>query len=121
MPHYFLLRNDGTYSDLAEYSDVPPNRSGGQWVQGKPNKDILVYKPVSLNKKLEDLFMQLLPNHIGKNYMTDQIIDSIFKTKVSIIEANKIDPTGVFGKAIIRNLSLPEQMLADKTTILSAI
>jgi hypothetical protein len=33
---FYLLRPDGTYSDLAEYGERPTDRTDGEWVNGEP-------------------------------------------------------------------------------------
>ncbi|MEM0951938.1 MAG: hypothetical protein AAGI66_07330 [Cyanobacteria bacterium P01_H01_bin.74] len=120
MPHYYFLRNDGMYSDAANYSQQPEMKIGGLWVEGKPIGLTVYSGEVDLNTKLDKAFQDLLPQHLGQPYLTDAIIASIFRAKVSVIEANIIDTSGELAKAIIRDLDLPAEMVTDKLLILNS-
>ena len=74
--------------------------------------------PKSLNKQLEEAFLQILPSHIGQPYLTDTVIAIIMTAKEGVIDANNIDPTGALAAATIRGITLPSEMEADRQQLL---
>jgi hypothetical protein len=124
----YFFAADGTY--LGAYDDgsvnlvpegsievsEPPNHGLDRLVDGV----IVPYVHVpSLNERLELAFKQILPNHLGQPYLTDAVVTRIMQTKVAVIDANQIDPTGFLGAATIRGLELPNEMNPDRDTILA--
>lgn len=43
MPKYYLLRANGSYSDVMEAPTTPPSRTDGTWVEGTPPADAIPY------------------------------------------------------------------------------
>jgi hypothetical protein len=43
MTMYYLLRQDGTISDIADYPNEPTLRADGTWVEGAPDPTLVVY------------------------------------------------------------------------------
>lgn len=75
----------------------------------------------TLNTRLEEKFLQIMPAHLGQPYCTQAVMSAIMTAKVAIIEANKIDPTGYFASAVLNTLSLPSEMDVDKQTLMDLI
>jgi len=59
MPKYYLLRPDGSISDI-EYSETTPDpRTDGQWIQGEPPVGYKPYVQVSLSDQLKAIVLAL--------------------------------------------------------------
>src|SRR6478609_6820335 len=113
MNKYYLLRDENTYSDSGDYLQKPENRDDGVWVEGLP-EGLTAYIEKNMNEKLEAEFLKLLPKHMEKAYLTNNVIYLIIQAKVSIINANQIDSSGFLGKSILESLVLPAEMDTDR-------
>ena len=124
----YFFATDGTYLGAFDAGSVELVPEGSIEVAAPPNHGldrlvdgiIVPYEHVpSLNERLESAFKQILPNHLGQPYLTDAVVARIMQTKVAVIDANQIDPTGFLGAATIRGLELPNEMNPDRDTILA--
>jgi hypothetical protein len=57
MPNFYLLRPDGSYSDLANYPEQPAPREDGEWVEGIPY-GLISFRPLALADQLDAVFSQ---------------------------------------------------------------
>lgn len=73
------------------------------------------------NTILDEAFQAFLPQRLGQPYLTDSVIAEIFKAKVAVIEATKIDPSGQLSGAIIRELNLPAEMEDDRQALIALL
>lgn len=73
------------------------------------------------NTVLDAAFQAFLPQHLGQPYLTDAVIAEVFKAKVAVIEATKIDPSGQLSGAIIRELNLPTEMENDRQALIALL
>ncbi len=118
MPVYHLLRADGTVSDIADYSETPKERQDGQWIEGKPDPDKKPFVQKDINKVLEDAFLAVLPAHIEQPYLTPQVMLAIGSLKQTVTDFNRL---GLYAlsKQMIQGLTLPQEMEADKQTLIA--
>lgn len=119
MPNFYLQRNDGTVSDMANYPSQPDARSEGTWVEGLPPENATVFVSRTKNEQMQAAFQAMLPNHLGQSYCTTAVIKAVEDAKLEITDANELDPTGSMAKAILQSLSLPTEMQADQQTLLN--
>lgn len=54
MPKYYLLRNNGSYSDFADYPETPEARPYGEWIEGEPT-DLELYQPFDVETVIEQV------------------------------------------------------------------
>jgi len=120
MQKYYLLRPDGTYSDAGEYPAKPANRSDGTWTAGEP-QGLDAYTGGDVNTRMDLAFRTLLPAHIGQAYLTDIVIDTVIRAKVAVVEANRVDPSGEFARAVITRLTLPVELESARTQLLGLL
>jgi len=115
------VENPNRFTDYGDYPDTPPFEAGNgwEWVEGHPPDTASPYVFKTMNEILEQSFMSLLPKHLGQPYLTPDVINTVMSAKLSVTEANRLDPTGSLGTAIVSSLSLPTEMAADRAVMLS--
>lgn len=127
MQYYFAANGEylGGYNDAAISSGQVP--SGAVKADGPHDgRDKLINGVVvpyietsSLNERLATAFNQLLPNHIGKPYLTPEVTLAIGNCNLAVTKFNELDSTGALGKAALQGLAIPPEMNADKNYLLS--
>ncbi len=112
----FNLHNQAEY-DALRWLDERPKPTWGAIVAAWPNAQ-LTRNLSDLNSVLEEAYLQFLPNHIGQEYLTDELITGISTLKLVITDNNK---NGLYAlsKRLITNVTLPPQMEADRTALLA--
>lgn len=95
----------------------PPNHGKDRLVDGV----IVPYDPEqdkTFNEKLEEAFLSMLPQHIGQPYFTPELILQIGTAKQAVADFNKLEQYAL-SKAIISELTLPDEMTADRDALLA--
>jgi hypothetical protein len=74
--------------------------------------------PLDVNKQLENAFLSVLPNHLGKSYLNVDLLLMIASLKQSVTDFNRLGLYTI-SKQMIEGLVLPEEMDADKQALLA--
>lgn len=74
-------------------------------------------EPIDINVSLEQAYLAMLPPHLGKPYLTDDLVLQIGLLKLVITDNNHLGLSAL-SKALLQNVALPSEMEADRETLL---
>jgi hypothetical protein len=108
---YYLLRADGTISDIAPYPDKPEDRTDGVWVQGIPDSSLSIYIPKTSVDQLKELYRSLTVDQRA----------AFSTTKTSVLSALVDDNDTELALYLINNLTIPTELEPIRTQMVTII